>query len=374
MKTVYFDHNSATPIRKEVLESIIELVEKPLNPAATHALGKEAKAIVDKARLSILKSVNADKDKHQVIFTSSATEANNLVLKGLQGFKIITTVIEHPSVFNVVGEGQISVDENGVIKLDELEEVCKALNGQKFLVSIMAANNETGAIQQIKQASEIVHKYGGLIHSDAVQALGKMPLDMTNLGLDMLTISSHKIGGDFGAAALIIPKNMQLVPLFQGGGQEGGMRSGTHNTRAIHGFAIACELAVSDVENYKNHVEPIRDYIEQEIVKFSPEVVVFSGKAERLPNTLSITMPNVKSETQLIHFDINGFEVSAGAACSSSRLAIPRVQMCMGYSEDVARTTLRVSIGMSNTMEEAREFVECWKQLYLQVNNVKKVA
>lgn len=369
---IYFDHNSTTPLNQEVWAPLFNLVDQPMNPSAVHDHGRISKSVIENAREHILDALHADKNDYQVVFTSCATEANNLALKGLDGYRVFTTSIEHPSVFNVVGEGIIPVKDSGVIDLDALEQLCKSLNGGKFLASVMAVNNETGVIQPITEAAEIVHKYGGLIHSDAVQAFGKIHFEISNL--DMVTISSHKIGGPFGAAALVARKSLPLNPLLEGGGQENRLRSGTHNSFSIYAFGLAANIAIKNIENFASQTQRLREYIESELLKIAPDAIIYGKNANRIPNTTSITMPNVPNETQIIHFDLHGFSVSAGSACSSNRLALPRVQMSMGYPEKVARTSIRISLGISNTMEQAKKFVDCWRKLYETVNNKKKVA
>lgn len=373
VKNIYFDYNATCPMSSAVCNEILPLLSLPLNTSAVHEHGKVSKSIIENARTIIAKSLNASAD-YKIVFTSCATESNNLALKGLTLYKAFTTTIEHPSIFNILREGILPVDGNGLISLSSLEELCRELNGQKFLISIMAANNETGVIQPLKKASEIIHRYGGLIHSDAVQAFGKIHFDISDLNLDLVTISSHKIGGPFGASALIFKKNIELTTQLQGGGQEDRLRSGTVNTPAIAGFGKAAEIAVNNLDEYKYHTQKIRSYIENEIKSITAEAIIFSENVERLPNTISLTMPNVSNETQVIHFDLNGFSISAGSACSSNRLALPRVQMSMGFSEEISRTAIRISLGMNNTLEEAKKFVQAWKQLFDNTNKNIKAA
>jgi cysteine desulfurase len=358
---IYFDNNATAILLPAVREAMLDVMVDPLNASSVHHFGRNAKLILETARNRIMNFSGADQNYH-AIFTASGTEGNNLAIKGLPEFKIITTAIEHTSVLSV-GEGLIPVDGNGVVDLSALEAICARQNG-KFLVSIMAANNETGAIQPIREAAALVHKHGGIIHSDATQSFGKVDFNVCDLGLDMVTISAHKLGGPLGAAALIARKNLELTPIMFGGGQELRYRPGTQNIPAIHGFGVATELAPSMISDYRI-IKKIRDYIQEQIRAISPASIVFSEKADRLPNTLSITMPDIPSETQVIHFDINGFAVSAGSACSSGRVDIPYVQMAMGYDEAIARTSLRISLGISNTIEEADLFIKAWRNLFL---------
>ncbi len=368
---IYFDHNAIAPLLPEVKEAMLELMDEPLNASSVHHFGRTAKFILETARSRIVAFSGADQNYH-AIFTSTGTESNNLALKGLAGYKVITTVIEHASVLAVIGLGLIPVDKNGVIDLKALEQVC-ASQGEKFLVSIMSASNETGVIQPIREAANIVHKYGGIIHSDATQSFGKVAFDMCDLGLDMATISAHKLGGPLGAAALIARKDLMLKPIMLGGGQEFRYRAGTQNLPAIHGFGVAAEFARSTPRDYQE-VAKLRDHMQQRLKMISPNSIVFGELVDRLPNTLSITMPNTPSETQVIHFDINGFAISSGSACSSGRVDVPYVQMNMGYDETIARTSIRVSLGPTNTMEEVNLFVKAWRDLFLNSNQNKKAA
>ncbi|MDF3047630.1 MAG: cysteine desulfurase 2 [Candidatus Midichloriaceae bacterium] len=369
-KTIFFDNNATTPLLPAAKKVMFDVIDLPLNPSSMHAFGRSAKHILEDSRERVKQAVGAD-DEYQVIFTSSGTESNNLAIKGLRDFKVLTSEIEHASVISAVGQAIIPVNKDGVVNLAVLEEICARESGkQKFLVSIMSANNETGVIQPIRQAAEIVHRYGGLIHSDASQSFGKVDFNISELNLDMTTISSHKCGGPMGVAALVFRKNIPLAAMMFGGGQELRYRPGTQNLPAIRGFAIASEVAVNNLNNYAKLAE-IRDYIQREIKSISPDPIVFGENADRLPNTLSIAMPNVSSETQVIHFDTNGFAISAGSACSSGRVDLPHVQIAMGYNESVARSSIRVSLGIDNNMEEAKLFVKVWGNLFTNSNNSK---
>ncbi len=369
---IFFDYNAITPILPAVKEAMIDVMGEPLNASSIHHFGRTAKMILETARSRILNFCGADENYH-AIFTSTCTESNNLALRGLKNYKTITTAIEHISIIATVSQGLIPVNKSGVIDLKALDMICADASSTNFLVSIMSANNETGAIQPLKAAAEIVHSYGGLIHSDATQSLGKVDFELCDLNLDMVTISSHKLGGPVGASALVARKNLVLNSIIFGGGQEFRYRPGTQNIVAIHGFGVAAELAHNTFEDYAK-VAKLRDYIQNQIKSISPGSIVFGQDAERLPNTLSITMPNVSSETQVIHFDINGFAVSAGSACSSGRTDLPYVQMAMGYDEAIARTSIRVSLGASNTMNEAKQFVKVWHELFLNSQKLQDAA
>jgi cysteine desulfurase len=280
----------------------------------------------------------------------------------------MTSPTEHASILEVVGEGILLIDNNGVIRLDALEELCSTQQ-VPFMVSVMIANNETGVIQPIAEIANIVHRYGGIIHTDAIQALGKIPINLPELGVDLLTLSAHKVGGPLGVGALIMKKFLPLKPLLQGGGQEFRYRSGSHNIPGIYAFVVAAELAVKRLGEYAL-LSRLRDGLEERIARINTDTIFFGQKAHRLPNTSSFTMANVLSETQVIYFDLKGVAISAGAACSSGKSAIPHVQMSMGYTEAVARTSIRMSLGLDSAPEDIDCFVEAWEELYCNSNKM----
>lgn len=365
---IFFDHNSTVPLLNSVREAMFEISSQPLNSSSLHHYGRIAKKTLETARAKLL-NFTGSHNGYNTIFTSCGTESNNLALKGFSNVSIITSTIEHPSVIHVANNPLINVTKAGVIDLNTLDYICSIQNAP-FLVSIMAANNETGVLQPIDQAAKIVHKYNGLIHSDASQVFGKIQFNISELDLDMVTISAHKFGGPLGAAALIVKKNLDLKPIMFGGGQEFRYRPGTQNLPAIHGFGIAAEIALNTLDEYAK-LSQLRDLMERELKNISPNSIVFGGESVRLPNTLSISMPDVTSETQVIYFDINGYSVSAGSACSSGKMDLPYVLMNMGYSENEARCSLRISLGLNNTLDEIKSFVKVWQDLYNNTYNVK---
>lgn len=366
---IYFDNNSTSAIFGQVAAEMASCINIPFNPSALHSYGRQAKALVDSARSKVKSAVFANKE-YKVIFTASGTESNNLALRGV-GLPVITVASEHASVFNVVGKGIIPIDRNGIVDLEQFEKILHSL-GQRVLVSVMLANNETGVIQPISEIVSIAKKYNCLVHTDAVQAFGKISFDISSLGIDLLTISGHKFGGPVGAGALFVKEGIDLQPIIIGGGQEYNIRSGSQNVIAIHGLGIASEIATEKLSKYQI-ISKLRDYLEGEIQSISPDSIIFGKNAIRIPNTSCFTMPGVKSETQIIHFDLNGISISAGSACSSLRLDYPRVQIAMGYSSEVGTESIRVSLGRHNTMQEINYFIEKWKQLYTN-SKVTKAA
>lgn len=364
---IYFDHNATYPIFPSVAESIADLQGLPLNPSSLHKYGRDAKRLMEEARQKVSSLANAT--KYNLIFTGSGTEANNLALRGVN-LPVITTLGEHASVLQPVGKGIVAVKKDGIVDFELLEHILKAL-GKKLLVSVILANNETGVIQPITEIAELVHRYGCLLHTDASQAFGKIPLDLDVLGADLITVTSHKFGGPVGAAGLFVRKGLEIEPLLIGGGQERGMRSGTPNIVAIHGFGMASEIVAHTLSSYKE-VEKLRNYIEARLLQISSGSVVFGKGSNRLPNTSSITMPFVKNETQVIHFDLNNIALSAGSACSSGRMDYPHVQLAMGYDSALAVTAIRISLGLGNTEAEADQFIKAWSELYYK-NNKKAI-
>lgn len=368
-QNIFMDYNSTTPVLDDVKMAIFEVISEPLNPSSVHRHGKIAKKLLDECRHTLLNVTNAKND-YAVIFTASGTEANNLAIKGLSHvYKPVTTCVEHSSVLSVVGEGIVGVDSNGIIKLEELSQIL-SLNkksGIKNLVSVQFANNETGVLQPIKKVSTVCKEFDAVLHVDATQAFGKINFNASDLGVDLFTITAHKFGGGLGAAALVVRKDLPLNSIMKGGGQEQRFRPGTQNSYAIAGMKVALDSLNYLVEK-QNQIVKIRDFIEQEIKSISSDVMIFGEKSERLPNTSSIYMPNVLSETQVIFFDTNGISLSAGAACSSGTISMPHVHLGMGYPLSIAKCVIRVSLGFGSDINDAKKFIELWKELYFKNN------
>lgn len=362
---IYLDYNATAPLRPSVLAAMHAVETLPLNPSSVHAAGRQAKKLLEDARATIAQSIGAF--ANEVLFLSSGTEANNMVLRGFTDRPVLVSAIEHASVRktgNLIGAAELPVDAQGILKIDVLEQKLKAL-GKPALVSVMLANNETGVIQPVKAIAEMVHAHGGLIHCDAVQALGKIPFDWGLLGADMLTISAHKAGGPVGVAALLIRNDLPIRPLLTGGGQELGRRAGTENIPAIVAFAALVKEIIHAPE--AKEMARLRDWLQQELKKSAPDAIVFGEKAERLSNTLQISMPGVKSETQLMHFDLSGYAVSAGSACSSGRIEPSAVLLAMGVPKNVAETAIRISLGWATREVDLKAFAECWKTAYMRL-------
>jgi cysteine desulfurase len=366
---IFFDNNATTKIADEVLQVIINTYSQPLNASSIHYFGRTATRIVNQAREHIKKLLGAN--NYQVIFTSGGTEANNLALFGLPDYQVIASSVEHPAVYNVAlkRNGQtIKVDGNCVVDMADLEEKIKSLNSKNFIVSVMLANNETGSIQPIKEIAQLVHQYGGLMHSDIVQAVGKIDVNLEDLNVDMASVSSHKLNGPQGVGVLLVRKPLDINPILFGSSSEGGKRPGTLNVAGCAGFGEACRLSVDKIGKYKE-LENLRNYLEDSLKKIAGEIsgddlTIFSESVERLPNTSYIATKGIDNQTQLIDMDLNGIAVSIGSACSSGSSKPSRVLGEMDVSDDLAKNTIRVSLGLESTKEQVDKFIEIWANLY----------
>ena len=333
----------------------------PANPSSVHSFGQSAKHHVEMARRQLAKLVNAKPE--EVIFTSGGTEANAMALIRAVP-KVITTMIEHVAVLDAVPDADhVPVDGNGVVDLAKLEEAAAAAP-QGSLISVMMANNETGVIQPLAEVVEIAKKYGHLTHSDAIQGLGKIDIDFQASGLDMISLSAHKIGGPTGVGALIQREGLTSFPRVFGGGQEKNRRPGTENLIGIAGFGAAAEAVMDgkQLAMLRDCHQKFEDRIKAEF----PEVEVFGSKADRLPNTTNITMPGRRSETQVMAFDLDGIALSAGSACSSGKVKSSHVLSAMSGQENI-NDAVRISSGWTTTPEDFERLAESWIKLYKQV-------
>jgi len=311
---------------------------------------------VEQARASVAALIGARPG--EILFTSGATEANATVLRGA-GLRHVVSAIEHPSIRAAATDPiVIPVDGHGVIDLDSLDRILAGI-GAPALVSIMLANNETGTIQPVAEAARIVHAHGGLLHSDAAQAPGRIPVDVAALGVDLVTLSAHKMGGPQGAGALYIRDGLTLAPLLLGGGQEQRRRGGTENVAAIVGFGVAADLAADSA-----NLAELRDRMEAHLAQAAPEITVHGALAPRLGNTSCFGAPGLSAETALIALDLMGIAISSGAACSSGAVEPSPVLLAMGVPEAAAREAIRVSLGWATTPAEVDHLVESWTIVY----------
>lgn len=373
---VYLDHNATSPVKPGVAEAMSDALTVCGNPSSVHGAGRRARALVDQAREQVAELVGAD--GATVIFTSGGTEANNMALRGMArgGRRIIASAVEHPSVAEpakALGAEIILVDENGVA---DLEALSRLLTGgdRPALVSLMLANNETGVLQPLAEAAELAHAHGALVHCDGVQGPGRTAVDILGLGVDLLTLSAHKMAGPMGVGALVVgPAAHGLKAQAEGGGQEKGLRPGTENVSGVVGFGAAAALAGDDL-NKMPALAALRDRIQFDLTSVAPEAEVFGGGAPRLGNTLLIAMPGVESDTQLMDLDLAGVAVSAGSACSSGKVKASPVLQAMGVGDEAAGRALRISLGWNSTAEDVDKLVAAWKALYLRLNGEGRSA
>jgi cysteine desulfurase len=368
---VYLDWNATAPLRAEARAAMLAAYELIGNPSSVHAEGREARRLVEEARSALAVAVGAL--PRNVVFTSAGTEANALALSpGLRGSsgrpveRLLVSAIEHASVltggrFPVAAVGQIRVARSGVVDLDHLTKLLA--DGPPALVSIMAANNETGALQPVAEAARIVHEAGGLLHSDAIQALGKIPFDIKAVGADLATFSAHKIGGPKGVGALVVAEGVAgMEPVLRGGGQELGRRAGTENVAGIAGFGAAVKAVLQALPEDAERMATLRGHLEKGL-RAVAGATVFSEEVERLPNTVLFTAPGLKAETAVIGFDLEGVAVSSGSACSSGKVQPSHVLSAMGFDPAVAQGAVRLSLGWSTAPEDINRALEAWRKL-----------
>lgn len=363
----YLDHNATTPLKPAVRDIMLQKLSFPGNASAIHKAGRTARRDIEDARQKIARLVNAG-PLAVIIFTSGATEANNLVLKGSGCERVLVSAIEHPSVLQARADKEIiPVLSNGIINLDALDKMLEG-NNRSTLISVMLVNNETGIIQPLDRVMEIAKKRGALVHTDAVQAAGRLPLDLQKLGVDYLTLSAHKMGGPQGAGCLVMSNCVSVTPLLSGGNQEKNMRAGTENLAGIVGFGVAAELAVRDMAEFQK-LTVLRDRVETELKKIAPAVRFFGQDLPRVVNTSMFSLPGVSSETQLIALDLAGICVSNGSACASGTVKASHVLKAMGVSEAEAGSSLRVSLGWNSTEKDVECFIQKWAEMYERVKS-----
>jgi cysteine desulfurase len=349
------------------------------NATSRHSFGRAARAAVEHAREQVAAAVGAY--ANQIVFTASGTEANNFAVHGicsnLAPAQILTSAIEHPCVSRpalaMQSQGykahSIKVDSNCNLNMAHLQNLLEVPTN---LVSVMLANNETGAIQDVAAISALAREHKAYVHTDAVQALGKIPVDFFALNVHAMTISSHKIGGPLGAGALVLDKRIDIQPLLHGGGQEKGLRSGTENVAAIVGFGAACELAVSHLTAFDMHTENLRKHLETGLSKLN--AVIFGQSDLRIPNTSFFAFKNVDGETLVTALDKAGFAIASGSACSSDSDKPSHVLLAMGVEEDLARGAVRVSFGISNTLEQVQHFLTALERELNRLRNLTAIA
>jgi cysteine desulfurase len=365
---IYLDYNATAPLHKNVIKKIQNLkFEEFGNPSSVHKIGRNSKKIVEEVRRNILSALKAK--NYDLIFTSGATESNNLAIKGFIKKNNIKTIFslqtEHASVIDVVKNLDIekkffNINSNGNVNLKEIEELLSKQTSP-FLVSIMFANNESGIIHPINEIVKIVKKYRGIIHCDGVQSLGKIEIDLDSLDVDLFSISSHKIGGPTGVGALLINTRNNISPEITGGGQEKNLRSGTENFLGIVGFGEVINEINNLAKICNSEIKNNRDLLEANLKKLSNEIKIFGEDTNRLANTCYFAYPSMTSENQVIALDQKGICVSSGAACSSGKVEPSHVLKAMQVDEKYIHSAIRVSLGWDSTKEQIETFFNIWK-------------
>ncbi len=370
---VYMDHNATTAVLPAVQKAVARALELTGNASSVHGAGRAARKVIEDARDRVAALVGAK--SADVVFTSGGTEANNLAIRGLQQdlgqARVLASAVEHTSVLKAASNIEtIAVDSEGVVDLEALDTMlagASSTNGAgPALVSVMLANNETGVIQPVAGVAAVAKRHGALVHCDAVQAAGKISIDIAALGVHMMSLSAHKIGGPAGVGALVLAGDLahgaNLFPIVLGGGQERGRRAGSENLTGIAGFGVAAEEALKDLPEFPN-LAVWRNRLEDELGR-RQGVHVFGAGAPRLANTSCLTMPGVVAERQIIAFDLAGIELSAGAACSSGKVEPSHVLAAMGVAVDEADTAIRVSLGWTTADQDIDAFLAAWVDIF----------
>jgi cysteine desulfurase len=376
MERIYLDYNATALPRPEVIELVAAVMADGGNPSSVHGRGRKARARVEEARSQVAALVNALPP--EVVFTGSGTEATDLAMNGVAPANGITdlvvSAIEHPASRGAAGQSPLPVTElpvtrEGVIDAAAAEKIFDdlATEGRKAMVVVMRANNETGILQPVSEIAQMVRDRDlGLVHCDAVQAAGKIPVDVVMLGADTMSIAAHKFGGPQGVGALIVREGVTIAPRLSGGGQEQGRRSGTENVAGIAGFGLAAELALEHLSDFAA-LGAHRDRLEAGLRETSNAAVVFGDGQERLPNTSCFAVPGVPAETALMMLDLGGIEVSSGSACSSGKVANNHVLAAMGVDDTLRMGALRVSLGWNSQPDHVDRFLEVWRGQVMQM-------
>ena len=375
---IYLDYNATAPLRAEAARAVSEALAAGGNASSVHAEGRAARAVIEKARRQLAQFIGCSET--QITFTSGGTEANVLALtpslhkagEAARVTRLLVSAIEHPSVlaghrFPADRIEAIPVLESGRVDVDWLKKRLSVLGEEEtVLVSVMLANNETGIIQPVGEIVDLVHGFGGFVHSDAVQAAGKLPVDFVRLGVDMMSVSAHKIGGPQGVGALIAADGLVLgEPVLRGGGQEGGHRAGTENLAGIAGFGAAAEAAAELADRVR--IEGLRDELESGICRIAPGTAIIGRNTERLGNTACFCPPGGSAETLVIAFDLAGVAVSSGSACSSGKVSESHVLAAMGLAPEMTGAAVRASLGWQTSKADIGRFLEVWADIWARV-------
>lgn len=362
---IYLDYNATAPTRETVREIVVKALQEPHNASSVHSYGRAGRKLVENAREQVAKLVGAP--ENMVIFNSGATEGNNTVLHHFKGERVLVSAIEHPAVLEAAPDApRIPVNKDGLINLDALENLLQ--EKQTALVSVMLVNNETGIIQPVAEAAALAHKHGALFHCDAVQAIGRIPVNMAALGIDFLTLSAHKIGGPQGVGALVLGLCGETPTLLHGGGQERSARAGTENVAGIAGFGEAARLAQDELPFYEDIQITCRMKIENELFKMK-SVRIYGQGLPRVANTLLFSLPGTSSETMLMALDLEGIAVSNGSACSSGKVEPSHVLKAMGANDEEATAAIRISTGWKTSEKDIDRFIEVWQKIASRIKD-----
>ncbi len=368
MSKIYFDHNATTPLSEEVFEAMVPFLKDEWgNPSSIHWAARAPRKAIDEAREKVAAFLNCT--PLEIIFTSSGTESDNHAIKGVafakkdKGNHIITTKVEHPAVLNTCKYLEkngfevtwLGVDSDGLIDLEELK---RSIRPETILITIMYANNETGVILPIEEIAQIARERKVTFHTDAVQAAGKVPIDLKKLPVDLLSISGHKIYGPKGTGALFVRRGVRIVPLIHGGHHERNRRGGTENVAGIVGLGKACEAAMRDMEEETAKLRELRDRLEKGLMERIPHVKLNGHPEKRLPNTSNLSFEFVEGESLLLNLDMHGIAASSGSACTSGSLEPSHVLVAMGLPHELSHGSVRFSLGKSNTVEDVEKLLE----------------
>ncbi|MBN1931824.1 MAG: aminotransferase class V-fold PLP-dependent enzyme [Desulfobacterales bacterium] len=388
VKRIYMDNNATTPLHPEVKKAMVEGMEIFGNPSSLHTFGRHARQFVEEARQKVASFLGAS--PKEIMFTGSGSEANNTVLSIItcsskhcgsnlvKGDTIITTTIEHPCILETtkclkekgVNVQYLEVDQHGKISLDRLKDL---VTERTSMVSVMMANNEIGTFQDIKTIAEIVHSKGALFHTDAVQAVGKVPVNVENLNVDFLTLSGHKIYGPKGIAALYVKKGVPFCPLIRGGHQEKGRRAGTENTLGIIGLGKAIEMRSQEMETEEKRLLELKTMLKEGIAAKIPDVRFIGHPTDSLAGTLNVSFDGAEGEAIILYLDLEGIAVSTGSACASGSLDPSHVILATGAPVECAHGSIRISLGRENTMEEVEYLLDVLPRVIAKIREMSTV-
>ena len=380
MKDIYFDNSATTKLDEEVLKEMIPYLENQYgNASSIYKLGRESKKAIEEAREKVAKAIGAEPE--EIYFTAGGSESDNTAIRGIayayrnKGNHIITSKIEHPAVLETCKQLEkegfeityINVDENGILKLEQLK---KAIRNTTILISIMFANNEIGTLQPIKEIGEIAKEKHIFFHTDAVQAVGSVKINVKEMNIDSLSMSAHKFYGPKGIGALYVKRGIKFQKLINGGHQEKNKRAGTENVPAIVGMGKAIELAYQDLEDHTRKIEKLRDYYVEEVRKRIPYIKINGDLEKRLPGNSNISFRFIEGESMLLNLDLKGICASSGSACTSGSLDPSHVLLAIGLPHEIAHGSLRISIGKYNTKEEVDYLLDNLTKIVERLRNM----